>query len=165
MRDHVNGQDSARPVATIYVVALLAVVIWGGSPVATKLAVADLPPLAVAVLRTVIGGTVALILALALRLPLPDTGQKRRLLALSAACGFIGFPVLFSIGVQLTSANHASIILASLPVFTAGIALAWDRRWPQRVWWLGVAVALAGEFVLVSTRGPRAKRPPASGAI
>ena len=32
-------------VALIYAVALLAVVIWGASPVATKLAVAELPPI------------------------------------------------------------------------------------------------------------------------
>ena len=134
----------------IYLVALLAVVIWGASPVATKIAVSDLPPLVVAVLRTVIGGLAALLLALSLRLPLPDTSHKRRLLLISASCGFIGFPVLFSVGVQLTSANHASIIIAALPIFTAAIAYAWDRRWPKRLWWLGVMIAMLGEYMLIS---------------
>ncbi|MGI9303917.1 MAG: DMT family transporter [Gammaproteobacteria bacterium] len=140
--------------AFIYLIALLAVVIWGASPVATKVAVIDLPPLAVALLRTVVGGVVALGLALSFRLPLPDTKDKRLLLALSAGCGFIGFPVLFSVGVQLTSANHASIILAALPIFTAAIAFAWDRRWPRRLWWLGVAVAMIGESVLIAGKEP-----------
>ena len=45
--------------------------------------------------------------------------------AVPRACGFIAFPVLFSIGVRLTSANHASMILAALPIFTGGIAMAW----------------------------------------
>ena len=134
----------------IYLVALLAVVIWGASPVATKIAVSDLPPLAVAVLRTVIGGLATLLLALSLRLPLPDTSHKRLLLLVSASCGFIGFPVLFSIGVQRTSANHASIIIAALPIFTAAIAYAWDRQWPKRLWWLGVVVAMLGEYGLIT---------------
>lgn len=141
-----------RPESAVYVVALLAVVIWGGTPVATKIALVDLSPLAVALLRTLLGGLAALVLALALRLPLPESAEKRWLLALSAACGFIGFPLLLSVGVQRTTANHASIILASLPVFTAAIALAWDRQRPRRAWWLGVGVALLGEAVLVSGR-------------
>lgn len=136
----------------VYIVALLAVIIWGASPVATKIAVTDLPPPAVALLRTVLGGLVALLLALSLNLPLPKNRQQRWLLALSAGCGFIGFPILFSIGVRLTSANHASIILAALPVFTAAIANAWDRRRPTRSWWLGVALAMIGEYVLIAGR-------------
>lgn len=137
----------------MYLGALLAVVIWGASPVATKIAVGDLPPLVVAVLRTAGGGLAALLLAVLIKLPLPDTAEKRRLLAISAFCGFIGFPVLFSIGVQLTSANHASMILAALPIFTASIALAWERRRPRSAWWIGVAVAMAGEYVLITGQG------------
>ena len=129
--------------------ALLAVVVWGASPVATKIAVFDLPPLAVAVLRTVVGGLAALVLGLSLRLPLPERGGQRRVLVLSSMCGFVAFPAVFSIGMAHTSANHASIILAALPIFTGAIALAWDRRWPKRLWWAGCAVALAGEFLLI----------------
>ena len=147
-----SEQGSKTPFAVIVGVAVVAVIIWGASPVATKMAVADLPPLAVAVLRTVIGGFAALILALILRLKLPDTNYKRGLLLLSASCGFIAFPAFFSVGVQFTSANHASIILASLPIFTAAIAMLWDRRWPMGLWWIGVAVALGGEYILVGSK-------------
>ena len=51
--------------------ALAIVVVWGATPVLTKLAAAEIEPLTVAVLRTVLGGVVAVPLALALRLPLP----------------------------------------------------------------------------------------------
>lgn len=137
----------------IYVAALLAVIIWGASPVATKIAVEEIDPVIVALLRTLIGGLGALALALVLRLPLPETADKRWLLAVSAVCGFIVFPLLFSIGVRQTSANHASIILAALPVFTAGFACVWDRQWPRRVWWYGVLVTMLGEALLIFGRG------------
>ena len=137
----------------IYLAALLAVIIWGASPVATKIAVAEISPVAVALLRTLIGGLAALLLALAIRLPLPDTREKRWLLVVSSACGFIFFPLLFSIGVRLTSANHASIILAALPVFTAAIANTWERRRPRRSWWTGVLVTMLGEALLIFGRG------------
>lgn len=99
-----------------------------------------------------LGGLTALGIALSLRLRLPDTAPQRWLLAISAVCGFIAFPALMSVGVALTSANHTSIILAALPVFTGAIAMAWDRRRPAGVWWAGVALALAGEYVLISSK-------------
>ena len=133
--------------------ALLAVVVWGASPVGTKLAVAELAPLAVAALRTVLAGAVALPVALALGIAPPAGNGRRALLALSAFCGFVAFPALFSIGIRLTSATHGAMILALLPVMTGAIALAWDRRRPAARWWLGSAVALAGEAMLALARG------------
>lgn len=136
----------------IYFAALFAVVLWGASPVATKIAVAEIDPVAVAYLRTLIGGLAAVALALMIRLPLPRTSTQRRLLAVSATCGFVLFPLLFTVGVRMTSANHATMVLAALPVFTAAIANAWDRQWPSRAWWLGVLVTMAGEAVLIFGR-------------
>lgn len=136
----------------VVLAALAAVVIWGASPVATKVAVADLAPVTVAVLRTVAGGLLAIPVALAMRIPLPATGYQKRVLLLSGFCGFVFFPLLFSLGVHRTSANHASMILASLPLFTGAIAHLWDRRLPHGFWWLGCAVALLGEALLIGSR-------------
>lgn len=136
----------------IIAAALLAVVLWGASPVAAKIAVSELPPLAVAVLRTVWGGMIALPIALLLRVPLPRGGE-RWLLLLSGFCGFVAFPLLFTFGVSLTSANHASMILAALPIFTGAIAMAWDRRAPPWLWWLGCTIAIVGEIILISQQG------------
>lgn len=127
--------------------------IWGGAAVAGKIAVADLPALTVAALRTVLAGVVALPLALALRVPLPRGGERIWLLLLSAACAFILFPVAFSIGIAHTSATHAAMILALAPLLTGAIAHAWDRQLPPARWWLGGAIALAGEALLVLGRG------------
>lgn len=139
----------------IVLAALAAVIIWGASPVATKIAVSGLPALDVSLLRTVLGGLAALPLALLMRIPLPAGWPERRVLATSAIVGFVIYPVALTYGVQATSANHASLILASLPVFTGAIAQAWDRRWPKGQWWAGCAVALAGEAVLILGRsGP-----------
>lgn len=134
--------------------ALLAVVLWGASPVATKLAVAGLPPVAVAILRTLIGGLAALVIALAMRLPLPSTAGQRGTLALSGIGGFIAFPLLFTIGLNQTTANHTSIILATMPVLTGAYAQALERRWPALLWWVGCTIALAGEILLILWREP-----------
>ena len=133
----------------VLLAALSAIVIFGASPVAAKIAVAGMPAMDVALLRTVIGGVIALPLALLLGIRLPVTTEQRWLLLVSGFCGFIAFPVLFTLGVNLTTANHASMILAALPMITGGIALAWDRKAPGRRWVLGCAIAFAGELILI----------------
>jgi drug/metabolite transporter (DMT)-like permease len=129
--------------------ALGAVVIFGGSAIATKVAVSAISPLDVSIMRTVIGGLIAIPLALTLRIKLPASIQQRSLLILSGGCGFIGFPLLFTFGVSQTTANHATMILAILPVLTGAIAMAWDRQRPRIAWWLGCTIAFAGEALLL----------------
>lgn len=136
----------------VIVVALFAVLVWGASPVGTKFAVSELPPIAVAALRTAIGGLASLPLALALRIPWPQGATQRRLLLLSSFCGFIAFPLLFSFGLRYTSALHAAMILALLPVVTGAVAKAWDRQRPQARWWIGCAIAFSGTAVLALSR-------------
>lgn len=136
---------------SVLIAALTAVVMFGASPVAAKIAVATVSAFDVAILRTVIGGLVAIPIALLLGIGLPQTREQRTLLVLSGFCGFIGFPMLFTYGVFHTSANHASMILAALPVFTGAIAMIWDSQRPKHHWWLGCAIALVGETILISS--------------
>jgi drug/metabolite transporter (DMT)-like permease len=134
---------------TVFAAALTGVIIFGGSAIATKVAVSAISAIDVSIMRTVIGGLIALPLALALRIRLPQSRQQLSLLLLSGFCGFIAFPLLFTFGVSLTTANHATMILAILPVTTGAIAHSWDRQKPAAAWWLGCAVAFAGEVLLL----------------
>ena len=133
--------------------ALAVVVVWGATPVLTKLAAAEIDPLMVAVLRTVLGGVAAAPLALALRLPLPPRSLALPF-AVSAFCAFVGFPLVYTIGQRTTSAMHGGLILAALPILTGLYAAAVERRWPKARWWTGCAIAMAGEVVLIASRAP-----------
>ncbi|MEE8536357.1 MAG: DMT family transporter [Kiloniellales bacterium] len=146
--------DAAPPArrALVLTVALLAVVLWGGSPIATKLAVAELDPFAVGALRSLIGALPAVAILAVLRLPFPRSGSGRGLLAVSSLCGFVVFPMLFSLALQWTTAAHGGLALAILPLTTALIAAFFERRMPSRRWWLGAAVALAGTLLLIDRR-------------
>ncbi len=127
-------------------------VVWGATPVATRLATDGLDPLLVAVLRTVLAGAVVLPL-IALRGPAPPPRRRARaLLAVSAVTGFVVFPVVYTIGQERTSAMHGSMILAALPVITGIYAALVTRRRPQAWWLAGCALALAGEAVIVTVR-------------
>jgi drug/metabolite transporter (DMT)-like permease len=134
------------------VVALLVMVVWGATPVATRLATEELEPLTVGVMRTVLAGLIAVPLIAGMRLPPPATDRGRRLLAVSALAGFVVFPLIYTFGQERTSAMHGGVILAALPIFTGLWAALAERRRP-RTWWLaGCAVALAGECVVIAFR-------------
>lgn len=128
-------------------------VVWGATPILTRLALEDMEPLVVATLRTVVAGLLAVPLVARARSPLPRTPTARRLLAVSALAGFVVFPVVYTIGQQRTSGLHGVMILAALPIFTGVYASLVARRRPGRAWVAGSAVALAGEVVLIAGRG------------
>ena len=142
----------ARLEAATLSAAAFAVLVWGLTPAVTKLAVAEIDPLTVGILRTVLATAAALPLALALRLPLPARAGDWGLLAASGACGFVGFPLLFGLGVNLTTTAHVALIMAALPIFTGLFGALVQRRSPGRLWWHGAALALVGEVVLVGAR-------------
>jgi drug/metabolite transporter (DMT)-like permease len=144
------GTRAARlPVA----VAISVMVIWGATPILTRVALDDLPPLVVACLRTIIAGLVAIPLLAAIRQRPPSDGESRTLLGISAAVGFVIFPVVYTVGQQHTSALHGVMILAALPIFTGIYAAIVVRQVPRRAWLVGCAVALVGEAVLIGGRG------------
>src|SRR5690242_18160896 len=136
----------------VILAALAAVILWGASPVAAKVAVGELSAITVALMRTFVGGLLAVPVALAVRIPLPATPRLRLILLLTGFCGFIAFPIPFTIGLKMTSANHASMILAALPITTGAIAMLWDRRRPTRIWIIGSVIALIGEAMLIGGR-------------
>ncbi len=133
----------------VYGVTFLAIVFWGATPVATKFAVSSIDAVTTGVLRSIIAGPIAIVLALALRLPLPSTRRDRILLAVSGITSFAIWPTLLSTGIGLTTATHAGLILALIPIVTGLFASLVSASWPRLRWWLGSSIAVIGTFVLI----------------
>lgn len=152
-----NVQGGARPVAGAalgpWAAGMVAIVIWGATPAATKFAVAEIDAFSVGMLRTALAGLAVIPAVFMLRLPLPRDRSGWLLLLISTASGFIGFPLLISMALAYTSTAHAALVLAFAPVLTGLIGAAVERRRPGRLWWGGVAVALAGVMALITLRG------------
>jgi drug/metabolite transporter (DMT)-like permease len=106
----------------------------------------------VGMLRTLLAALLAPLLLLTLRLPVPSGKGTRPLLAFSGLCAFVLFPVLFSVGIEYTTASHAGLILAMQPVFTALAAHLVEKSTPSWRWAAGAALAAAGTFALVHFR-------------
>jgi len=145
----VPGDLGDRKIVAVYAAAAGALLLWAGTPVANKLAIVSIDPATVGMLRSVLAGPVALLIALILRLPFPASGNSRRLLILSGITSFALWPTLLSVGIGLTTANHAALIIAMIPIFTGLIAAALDHAWPHVAWWAGISIAGAGTVFLI----------------
>jgi drug/metabolite transporter (DMT)-like permease len=132
--------------------ALLAIVVWGASFIATKIAVAEVAPVTVVWLRFGMGVVVLAVVALARRqLALPARGD----LAYFALLGFLGVSFhqwLQSNGLVTSQASTSAWIVTSTPIFMAilGWLVLGERVRPLAT--LGIVVATFGVLV-VATRG------------
>ncbi len=149
----VGGQGaSVSGLPAAYGAAAFAMLIWGGTPTAVRLAVDGIDPLTAGILRTVLAAIVVLPLAFLLGLPRPNGLKQWTLLVVSGAGVFIGFPLLFSVGIKQTSVSHASLINAAIPLFTGLFGAIAERKIPGKWWVIGVTIALAGEGLLIGYR-------------
>jgi drug/metabolite transporter (DMT)-like permease len=122
----------------------LAAVLLGASVVAVRVAVGDVPPFSLAVLRFGLGW---LLLALALLALAPGRLRVARrslpLLALLGAIFFAAFPVTFNTGLRFTEASRGALMLATMPIWSAMLGRAVGERLGGRQL-AGVGLSVAG---------------------
>jgi drug/metabolite transporter (DMT)-like permease len=137
---------------SIFVAAGLAISLFALTPVTARLSVVQFDATDVGLMRIVVAGLIAVPVLIIFRLKPPQLWRDRLWLMFSAFGTFAAFPILFVIGIQRTSAAHASLIMAAMPLFTVAIAAGLDRRMPMRLWLAGAVVAVVGETALVMFR-------------
>ncbi|HYN19645.1 MAG TPA: DMT family transporter, partial [Thermoanaerobaculia bacterium] len=132
--------------------ALFAVVVWGASFIATKIAVAEVAPVTVVWLRFGMGVAVLGVVVLSRRqLALPAPGD----LGYFTLLGFLGIALhqwLQSNGLVTSQASTTSWIIASTPIFMAVLGWLVLRERVRPLTALGIAIAALGVLV-VATRG------------
>lgn len=138
-------QRSPAPVLGV----LLAIqVAYSSLHVAGKIVLADLAPLALAGTRVAIATPILLLIAWRRDRMIPTVSDWPRL-ALLGVLGITANQILFLIGLSHTSATSASILMPSIPVFTAaaGAILGIERVRGRRL--AGVVLAALGALVLL----------------
>jgi drug/metabolite transporter (DMT)-like permease len=141
-----------REMRRVYAAALATLMLWGATPIANKIAIASIDAATAGMLRSAVAGLVCAALAWRWKLPWPGAWPQRVLLAISSVASFAAWPLLLSMGLALTTASHAALLIATIPIFTGLMAAVVERVHPTRSWVLGVAIALAGTFVLIAVR-------------
>jgi drug/metabolite transporter (DMT)-like permease len=124
--------------------AAVAAVLFGASVVAVRIAVRDVPPFSLAVLRFGQGG---LLLAACLLVVAPGLlrvrWQRLRVFGLLGVTLFALFPLTFNIGLQYTEASRGAVMLATMPIWSALLGrIAGERLAGRQV--VGVLLSVLG---------------------
>lgn len=141
---------SEDPHGKIIALSLLLAFLWGGNSLSIKIGLQDLPPMALAFVRFVIGLIIVGVWALYRRVPLGlKRGDLSRLLLLTAI--FILQIITLNWGTDYTTASRSTIFINTYPFFTAIFAHLWIPGEKLSVTkTLGVIIAFGGVFVTVA---------------
>ena len=124
--------------------AAAAAVLFGASVVAVRVAVRDVPPVSLAVLRFGLGG---LLLAGILLVVAPRSLRTRweRLprFGLLGLVLFVLFPLTFNVGLRYTEASRGAVMLATMPIWSALLGRVVGERL-TRLQVVGVALSVVG---------------------
>jgi len=120
--------------------------IWGSTYLAIRFAIAGFPPLLMAGLRFLMGGTLLFIFLKIRGEPTPTRAQW-------IGAGLVGTLLLaggnggVSFAEQWVSSGLAATWVATTPVWAALFSGLWGR-WPSKVEWLGLALGFTGVVIL-----------------
>lgn len=126
-----------------------AMALVGSTVVASKLIAAGLPPFTATALRFALALPCFLLLMRLVRAPWPRPDRRDALLLLlQAAAGSVGYTVLLVAGLRLTSAADAGVIVGTLPVVAAAVAVLLLGERPGRGLLAAIVLAAAGLLAL-----------------
>ena len=112
----------------------------------TRMAVAELNPVFVALGRAVVAAGISAVLLYRLRATFPDKAQLKAL-AITALGVVVGFPVFSSVAMQYVPASHGAIVLGILPLATALFAALRFHERPSAGFWI---MALLGSGLVIA---------------
>ena len=146
-------QRLAANSAALVAAALVAAALFGSSVVAVRVAVQEVPPLSLALLRFGQGGLLLVLLLLVTRGQLPVEWRDLPLLTLLGAILFTVFPVTFNASLRLIEASRGALILATIPLWSALLARATrsERLVFRQV--VGVLLSLGGVGLVLAEHG------------
>ena len=134
--------------------ACIAAILFGASVVAVRIAVRDIPPLTLALLRFGQGAAFLLAgLALFRRERLRIEPSDLPYLGFLGAIFFAIFPTTFNMGMRYEAASRGALLLATMPLWTLVIArfVSRERLTARQI--TGVFVSIAGVAIVIMQRG------------
>ncbi|UBM11041.1 DMT family transporter [Cupriavidus metallidurans] len=133
-----------------YLYLTLAMITVGSTVVASKIVAAGLPPFTATALRFAIALPLFLVLMRVTRITWPIlTPREWGLLLVQAGAGSVGYTTLLILGLRHASATDAGVIIGTLPVVSAAIAIMVLGERPRRAVLLAIALAAAGVLTIV----------------
>ncbi|MGC8544706.1 DMT family transporter [Athalassotoga sp.] len=135
------------------ILGLTIIFFWGISFVAIKVVVSVIPPITMATLRFIISWIILWVFS---RLTVKDRKLPKKAKFLSAMAGLWGITIYFvfeNFGVSFTTPSQASILIATVPIFTIIIADISRRKASSFMLYLMSFLSLAGVTIIIASNG------------
>lgn len=149
--------DSALSVNKEHMLANLAMLItvffWGISFISIKIAVSEVPPITMALIRFIIASGLLLVVLHRLE---PDTALKGHDMKRMALAGLLGICVYFCFensGVKLTTASSASLITSVVPILSITLDVIVFKTKVSLLQYLGMGIAVIGAYLTITVNG------------
>ena len=130
-----------------------ACLIWGFNYVPTKIAIDEIDPLAILLVRLVFSTLLYLGLLFISRQSLRSILVHWRLGLLLALLNVTGDQLLFLVGLKFTTASHAAMMYALVPIFTAILASVLINEKANLLRIAGIGIAFVGAMILATEDG------------
>lgn len=140
-------QQDERSHATALVLAFLTVILWSTGFVFTRIAVRDIGPFPLGLLRYGSAAVVLLVIAGYKRIGLPSM-RDIPLFLLLGATGFVIYQIFFNVALRTITAATASVVTATVPVLAAFFASILFRERLGKLGWAAVFVEFTGIVIL-----------------
>lgn len=136
---------------------------WGISFLMMRVALPDYPPFWIAMLRCALGAVLLWMVLGIGRRSLPPRRMFPWLLVVALLNNAVPFS-LFAWGEQWVPSNTASVLNATVPIWTLLLSVTVERRMPRWLTSIGVVLAFLGVLVVVLTHVPDAGEGPRGGS-
>jgi drug/metabolite transporter (DMT)-like permease len=142
-----------RQTLLAHIATIVAMIIFGGAIVATRVAGRTIPPFSLAVLRFGLAGGVLLVALFLLARQQLVVRRSDWPLFLGMGISFAAFAFCFNIGFRFTEASRGGLMLATLPFWSALFSrlAGWERLTARQL--VGLFLTLGGIFLVVAERG------------
>lgn len=149
-----QGENEGRKKVIIAnILMLLTILFWGVSYVSIKITVTEVPPVTMAAIRFVIA---SVLLWLLLKRVEPTASLARTDILPMALAGCLGITIYFyfeNIGVKLTTAANASLIVTIIPILAIGLDILFFGAKISAIKLLAITVAAVGMYLSVTANG------------
>jgi len=128
---------------------ILVAVIWGLTFLSIKVAVVELKPMSLALMRFVIASAILPLIAVLMKTSLAIRPRDLPLLALSGIVGITFYFFFENNGIMRLSASESSIIVGTIPVITLLVDIVLYRRRPRPIVSAGIVLSFVGVILIV----------------
>lgn len=135
-----------------HIFAFGTVILWASAYVFTKVALDYFTAFGLGFLRYFVAAIVLVIAATIKKIGLPDYRDIPKFI-LSGLLGFTLYMVAFNIGSTTLSSTTGSIIIASVPIITAGLAVVFLKERLKAWSWMAILIEFSGILILMLWNG------------